>query len=178
MTLYPMLMAPFYQPRPWGGRRMKDLLGKDIPPGPVGESWEVSPHANGLSHVGNGPLEGMSLVELTQRFGAELLGDRVFERYAGSFPLLIKLLDARQNLSLQVHPSPEYAAGRPEVNLKTEGWYVVDADSKKRARLSCIRHLLGLIPYEDVLPDKVDLPPLQVDEGYHRPPISSYKIIP
>ena len=127
MKLYPLKMVPFYQPRPWGGRRMHQVLGKDIPDGPIGESWEVSPHPNGLSHVANGPLEGLSLVELTTRFGADLLGKHVHDRYGSTFPLLIKIIDVHTLASVQVHPNDEQAQALENAPQgKTEAWYLID----------------------------------------------------
>ena len=77
MKLPPLAMRPAFQARPWGGRLMKDLLGKDIPDGLVGESWEVSPHPAGLSRVALGPLEGRTLPDLAVEFGPRLLGERI-----------------------------------------------------------------------------------------------------
>jgi len=127
MTLYPMKMEPFYQERPWGGRRMKDLLGKNIPAGPIGESWEVSPHPGGLSRVANGPLKGRSLPELARLCGRELLGGSVQERYGGAFPLLIKLIDIHALASLQVHPNDQQAMALENYPMgKEEAWYIIE----------------------------------------------------
>jgi mannose-6-phosphate isomerase len=106
---------------------MKDLLGKDIPDGPVGESWEVSPHPNGLSRVANGPLEGSTLPELARDYGARLLGRSAFERYGGAFPLLVKLIDVNALASVQVHPNDEQARRLEGFPFgKAEAWYIVD----------------------------------------------------
>ena len=129
MKLYPLKMRPVFQPRPWGGRLLKDLLDKDIPDGPVGESWEVSTHPNGLSRIANGGLEGRTLQALTREFRARLVGKAAHEKHGGDFPLLVKLLDVHHLASVQVHPSDEQARrleGFP--SGKSEAWYVLGVE--------------------------------------------------
>jgi mannose-6-phosphate isomerase len=119
---------------------MTDRLHKTIPDGPVGESWEVSAHANGLSRAADGPFSGISLAELTKQEGAALLGDGVFERYAGEFPVLVKLIDVNSLASVQVHPDDEQARrleGFPRG--KTEAWYIID-------RTPSAKFFIGLAP--------------------------------
>jgi mannose-6-phosphate isomerase len=135
---YPLLMAPAIQARPWGGSRIRDLLGKEIPPGidgaAVGESWEVSAHPNGLSRVANGPLSGRFLPELHALWG-DLLTGRAGATLPGSaFPLLVKLIEANTLASVQVHPNDEQARtleGYP--NGKSEAWYVIDSGPRAEA---------------------------------------------
>ena len=106
---------------------MKDLLGKDIPDGPVGESWEVSPHPSGLSRVAGGPLEGRTLPELAARFGARLLGEDAYAKYGGVFPLLVKLIDVNALASVQVHPGDRQARELEGFPFgKAEAWYILD----------------------------------------------------
>jgi len=114
----------------WGGRRLADLLGRDLPDGVVAESWEVSGHASEPSVVDRGPLSGRDLPGLVAEYGVSLVGARGTEAAVrGVFPLLVKLLDATHALSVQVHPDNEYAAahslGEPG---KTEMWYVLHAE--------------------------------------------------
>ncbi len=119
---------------------MAERLHKNIPDGPVGESWEVSAHPNGLSRVADGPFAGMSLADLTVRAGAALLGDGVFARYGGEFPVLVKLIDVNSLASVQVHPNDEQASrleGFPRG--KTEAWYIID-------RAPSAHFFLGLAP--------------------------------
>lgn len=119
---------------------MAERLGKKIPDGPVGESWEVSAHPNGVSRVSGGPLDGTPLDELVRRAGAELLGARVHQKYGGGFPLLVKLIDVNSLASVQVHPNDEQAQrleGYPWG--KTEAWYIID-------RTPGARFFLGLVP--------------------------------
>jgi len=124
--LYPLTFRPIFKERVWGGRNLERLYGKNLPVGAViGESWEVSDRPGDVSVVLNGPLAGKDLHWLVDNFHTNLLGDAKLE--AGRFPLLIKLLDARDVLSLQVHPPADKAAelrGDP----KTEMWFVAEAD--------------------------------------------------
>ncbi|HLH55866.1 MAG TPA: type I phosphomannose isomerase catalytic subunit [Verrucomicrobiae bacterium] len=124
-SLYPLLFDPILKERIWGGRRLHELYGKSLPPGkPFGESWEISDRPGDISHVVNGPLAGKDLHWLVEQYGNELLGD--VAPYKGRFPLLVKILDAQEKLSLQVHPPAEKAralGGEP----KTEMWYIAEA---------------------------------------------------
>ena len=123
--LYPIFFHPIFKERIWGGRKLEHLYKKSIPPGKsIGESWEIVDRADESSVVANGPLAGQTLTSLMERYRAELLGDA--KDSDGRFPLLIKILDAREKLSLQVHPPASKAralGGEP----KTEMWYVADA---------------------------------------------------
>src|SRR6202521_3037285 len=107
--------------RIWGGRKLAELFGKKLPSNkPIGESWEIVDRPEAQSVVANGPLAGKTLHELWSQHREEIFGD-VLE--ASRFPLLIKLLDAEENLSLQVHP-PEKIAAKFGGEPKTECWYV------------------------------------------------------
>lgn len=125
MKLYPLVFDPILKERVWGGRRLEQLYRKKLPPNlPVGESWEISDRPGDVSVVANGPLAGTSLHDLIKKFGKELVGDAALLQ--GRFPLLVKILDCEQKLSLQVHPPPGKAAelgGEP----KTELWYIAQA---------------------------------------------------
>ena len=128
--LYPFTFRPIFKERVWGGRELERLYHKPLPTGvPIGESWEISDRPGDTSVVANGPLAGRDLRWLMENHAADLLGDA---RPRGErFPLLLKILDAREKLSLQVHPPPAAASvlnGEP----KTEMWYVAEAaaDSK------------------------------------------------
>ncbi len=127
-------MSPVLAEKPWGGRRLA-AYGKQLPEGKwIGESWEVAdlpveavtavPDAR--SRVAGGPHAGKSLRELIEEFGEDLLGSAA-PTAEGDFPLLVKLLDAREHLSVQLHPDAAYVAEHAEARLKTESWYVVDA---------------------------------------------------
>ena len=123
--LYPFIFKPIFKERVWGGRKLEELYQKALPPGvPIGESWEISDRPGDTSTIANGPLAGRDLHWLMQNHRRELLGEATPQ--AGRFPLLVKVLDAREKLSLQVHPPAQKAAqlgGEP----KTEMWYIADA---------------------------------------------------
>ena len=125
--LYPLTFHPLFKERPWGGRALQTLYGKSLPPGnrPIGESWEISDRPDDESVIANGPLAGRSLRWLMAQHGSELLGATRPAR-DGRFPLLCKILDAREKLSLQVHP-PEHAAGALDGEPKTEMWFIAHA---------------------------------------------------
>lgn len=123
---YPLTFRPIFKARPWGGRNLERLFGKPLPPGvPIGESWEISDRPGDVSVIANGPLAGSDLHRLVEQHRTEVLGEAPLQN--GRFPLLVKILDAQETLSLQVHPPPRLAAalgGEP----KTELWYVAHAE--------------------------------------------------
>lgn len=124
--LYPLRFAPIFRRYLWGGRRLADVLQKQIgPEADYAESWEIVDHGADQSVVTSGPFKGTTLHELVTRRGAELLGP---VHPQPRFPLLFKFLDAQQTLSVQVHPDDARAAllDPPDYG-KTEAWYVVDA---------------------------------------------------
>jgi mannose-6-phosphate isomerase len=122
--LYPLMFEPRFKERVWGGRSLETLYGKRLPPTMrIGESWEISDRPGDESVVANGPLAGRTLRSLMEQHGAEILGDAAAAE-RGRFPLLCKILDARETLSLQVHPPTQAAhLGEP----KTEMWYIAAA---------------------------------------------------
>jgi mannose-6-phosphate isomerase len=123
--LYPLTFHPIFMERVWGGRKLAELYGKRLPADlPIGESWEICDRPGAVSVIANGAHAGKDLHWAVREFGASLLGDASAPN--GRFPLLIKLLDAQEKLSLQVHPPPAKAAelaGEP----KTEVWYIAEA---------------------------------------------------
>ncbi len=124
--LYPLKFKPIYKERIWGGRKIETAFGKKLPEGEkIGESWELSGVDGDVSVVSNGQLKGNSLQELIEIYMGDLVGDKVFDKYGEEFPLLIKLIDAADNLSIQVHPDDKLAAERHHSFGKTEMWYVV-----------------------------------------------------
>ena len=124
-ALYPLTFQPIFKDRVWGGRKLEQLYGKALPPRtPIGESWEITDRPEGVSVITNGPLAGRDLRWLMENHAKELLGDS--QPCAGRFPLLVKILDAQEKLSLQVHP-PAHKAAELHGDPKTEMWYVADA---------------------------------------------------
>jgi mannose-6-phosphate isomerase len=127
--LYPLKFTPIYKEKIWGGSKIKSVLNKDFGSLPnCGESWELSGVEGNISVVSNGYLAGNSLEEIIEVYMGDLVGDRVFETYGNEFPLLIKFIDANDDLSIQVHPDDEMAAERHNSYGKTEMWYVLQAD--------------------------------------------------
>lgn len=120
----PFFLKPVYQDYLWGGDRIPARFQRDLPPGRYAEAWEVSARPEGQSLVVDGPWAGEPFGEVVRANGAALLGRRMA---AGRFPLLIKLIDARETLSVQVHPNNGNAA-RTGGEPKTEMWYVLDAE--------------------------------------------------
>ncbi len=131
--LYPLKFKPVYKDYVWGGRGF-EKLGRKLPDGIVAESWEVSCHRNGVSIVSNGALAGSSLPDMLGLYGRELIGSSLPDRDVEKFPLLVKLIDADKNLSVQVHPGDEYAQAHEDGEYgKNEMWYIISA--KPGARL-------------------------------------------
>lgn len=124
--LYPLTFHPIFKERVWGGRELERLYRKNLPPGrPIGESWEISDRPGDASVIANGPLAGKDLHWLMEHHRAELLGAAT-PATGGRFPLLCKILDAREKLSLQVHP-PAGKAAELKGEPKTEMWFTADA---------------------------------------------------
>lgn len=128
MSLYPLQFKPVFKQTLWGGDKLNNLLQKAAPQA-CGESWEISAVPGNESIVDGGPLAGKTLTELCRTYGAQFLGEKVFAKTGTEFPLLFKFIDAKQDLSLQVHPNDELAKKRHNSFGKTEMWYVVQADA-------------------------------------------------
>lgn len=129
MALYPLKFKTLFKDKLWGGQKIKTVLGKDFGDLPnCGETWEISGVPGNVSVVAEGPLSGQSLNELIDQFGAELLGEMVKERFGSEFPLLVKFIDANDDLSIQVHPDDALAKERHNSFGKTEMWYIFQAD--------------------------------------------------
>ena len=131
--LYPMKFKPSFKERIWGGNRMHHVLNKpSCPMEKCGESWELSAVGGHVSEVANGFLAGNDLQELVEIYMGDLVGEKVYDKYGIEFPLLIKFIDAEDDLSIQVHPDDALARERHSAYGKTEMWYVVDADPGAR----------------------------------------------
>jgi mannose-6-phosphate isomerase len=131
VPLYPLRFEPIFKPAIWGGRRLADMFPGAPAEGPIGEAWILSDHGDDVSVVADGPLKGTTLRELMRDRREELLGPSLVHHEA--FPLLLKVIDARENLSVQVHPDDSLAkslAGVPRG--KTEAWVVLHAEPGSR----------------------------------------------
>jgi mannose-6-phosphate isomerase len=132
ISLYPLRFEPIYQYRPWGGRRLAELLSAPLPgDGPIGEAWVLSDREDHSSLVASGAFKGQTITQLLQQFPEEILG-----KWAGRFPrfpLLLKFLDVHDNLSIQVHPSDQQTKYLPDGERgKTEAWVVLRAGPESR----------------------------------------------
>lgn len=132
MKLYPLTFEPILKERIWGGTKLKTYLNKDISTDITGESWELSTVPNDVSVVNNGFLEGKSVNDLIELYPNDFLGSEVVSRFGTEFPLLFKFIDAKQDLSIQLHPNDELAKKRHNSFGKTEMWYVMQADENAR----------------------------------------------
>lgn len=133
--MYPLQFTPWLRTMVWGGGKIEKFKGipiddaEDASPHRIGESWEISAVPGHVSLVSNGPFTGRDLTDLIHELGPSLVGRKVYERTGDEFPLLIKFIDARSDLSIQVHPDDALAARtHPGMKGKTEMWYVVGAD--------------------------------------------------
>ncbi|MFM8816381.1 MAG: type I phosphomannose isomerase catalytic subunit, partial [Phycisphaerales bacterium] len=129
MSLPPLRFRPILKPRAWGGSGLR-AFGKHVPAGvAVGESWEIAdlapPVEDGVSRVQGGAFDGNFLSAMLETHGKAILGK--MPAVGGRFPLLVKYLDAADNLSVQVHPTAAYAKAHPGAHLKTEAWVVLHA---------------------------------------------------
>ncbi|MES2853490.1 MAG: type I phosphomannose isomerase catalytic subunit [Bacteroidota bacterium] len=132
MKFYPLQFEPILKERIWGGEKLKTLLNKPITSTITGESWELSTVEGDISVVANGEWKGKSLTEIINDSPDEILGTEVHARFGKQFPLLFKYLDAREDLSIQVHPNDELAKKRHNSFGKTEMWYIMQADDDAR----------------------------------------------
>jgi mannose-6-phosphate isomerase len=128
-NLYPFKFTPICKEKIWGGEKLKAILNKKFDKLPnCGESWEISGVENEISVVSNGFLKGNNLEELIEIYMGDLVGDKTYDHFGIEFPLLTKYIDAKDKLSIQVHPNDELALERHGTFGKTEMWYVIQAD--------------------------------------------------
>jgi mannose-6-phosphate isomerase len=128
-SLYPLKFKTIFKDKIWGGHKIETYLHKNIGNLPnCGETWEISGVNSDVSVVDNGELKGQSLAKLLEQFKNELVGKKVYDHFGNIFPLLVKFIDANDDLSVQVHPNDELAKKRHNSFGKTEMWYVIEAD--------------------------------------------------
>ena len=127
---YPIKFIPILKEKIWGGEKLMNLLGKKSDKKNIGESWEVSDVEGNTSIVADGILKGKTLKELISEYKGDLVGEKVYKEFGTKFPLLIKYIDAKTPLSIQLHPNDELAMKRHNSFGKSEMWYVMQADEK------------------------------------------------
>ena len=128
MNIYPIKFNPILKEKIWGGNKLNSVLRKESLKNNIGESWEISDVKENISVVSNRGYQGLNLKELIEQHKADLLGTKNFEKYGYNFPLLIKFLDAKTDLSVQVHPDDKMAKKHHKSYGKTEMWYIMDND--------------------------------------------------
>lgn len=127
--LYPLKFKNILKERIWGGNKLAEVLGKKKSKNGIGESWELSGVEGDISVIANGFLQGNNLEEIIEIYMGDLVGDKVYDQFGLQFPLLIKFIDANDDLSIQVHPNDALAAERHNSYGKTEMWYVLEANA-------------------------------------------------
>ena len=132
MLFYPLLFKPIFKERIWGGIKLKEVLNKSFDGSQIGESWELSTVENDISVVVNGAFEGLNLNQLIEKYPTEVLGIKSIQYFGNNFPLLFKFIDAKEDLSIQVHPDDALAKERHNSFGKTEMWFVMQADDNAR----------------------------------------------
>lgn len=163
MKGYPLRFVPIYKERIWGGRRLESCFGRNLPgTSPIGESWEITDRPEGISVVADGPWAGRTLRQLLEEDGEGILGSAPLR--SGRFPLLVKILDAREVLSLQVHP-PAGVAGALGGESKTEMWYFTATEPGSEI-------LVGLRPGTTRSEFERRIGEGSVAECFHRIPVS------
>lgn len=120
--------TPILKEKVWGGEKLTTILRKNSIKTTIGESWEISDVENDTSIVANGALKGKSLKELIATYKSALVGEKIYQHFGEKFPLLIKFIDAKKALSIQLHPNDTLAQERHNSFGKTEMWYVMQAD--------------------------------------------------
>lgn len=132
MKFYPLTFLPILKDRIWGGTKLKTYLNKPIVSETTGESWEISTVPGDISVIATGFLKGKNINEIIDLYPEAILGKSVLERFGKQFPLLFKFIDAREDLSIQLHPNDDLAKARHNSFGKTEMWYVMQADADAR----------------------------------------------
>ena len=164
ISLYPLKFKPIYKEKIWGGNRLATLLHKQPqPPQLCGESWEISGVQDNVSEVSNGFLEGNTIEELIEVYMGDLVGEKVYEKFGLEFPLLIKLIDANDILSIQVHPDDALARKKHHAYGKTEMWYIVEAEPGSEL-IAGFKNPVSPSEFAQHFENKTFLPLLQVEK--------------
>ena len=164
MSIHQFLkFQPILKEKIWGGEKLAQLLNKNSDKTNVGESWELSDVENDTSIVANGALKGRNLKELIADFKGDLVGGKIYKHFGEKFPLLIKFIDAKEALSIQLHPNDALAKERHNSFGKTEMWYVMQADEKANLIVGFQKEVTAQ-EYVKNLENKTLLDILNVDE--------------
>jgi mannose-6-phosphate isomerase len=171
--LYPLKFEPILKEKVWGGSALAERYNKKTDSRSVGESWELSAVQGDLSVVSNGYLAGNNIEELIEVYMGDLTGDMVYDKFGNEFPLLIKLIEARQDLSIQVHPDDNLAKTRHQAYGKTEMWYILESDKGARIYSGFRKGVTKLIYQEAVksgkVPDLLNAEPAEPGDAFFTP---------
>ncbi|TRO67542.1 mannose-6-phosphate isomerase [Christiangramia sabulilitoris] len=139
--MYPIKFKPILQEKIWGGNKLREILSKETDKTNIGESWEISGVQGNISVVENGAENGKTLVDLIKEYKGLLMGNKIYSDFGNDFPLLIKFIDAKTDLSVQLHPDDELAEKRHNSFGKTEMWYVMQADKGSKLNIGFKRNV-------------------------------------
>jgi len=153
MINYPLKFKPILKQKIWGGNKLVNKLHKKSPLKNIGESWEISDVGQDISIVSNGKLKGKTLKDLLKVYKSALIGDINYRTFKDKFPLLIKFIDAEQDLSVQVHPNNELAKKRHNSFGKNEMWYIMEAEKEAQLVLGFSKEI-NVKQYKNLLKNK------------------------
>ena len=154
--LYPIKFTPQSKDRIWGGNSLKTKYGKPFKNEKIGESWEISSVPNSISRVSNGFLKGKGLDELLKTYKSRLVGKYIYKKHKIKFPILVKLIDAKDKLSIQTHPDDKISKIRHSSTGKTEFWYVMDSKKNSQIVLGFKKGITKKIYKKHVLKGTID----------------------
>ncbi len=135
MPDYPIKFTPLLKEKVWGGNKLEKILHKNGGGRSIGESWEISGLQGETTVISNGKHRGKDLTELVKEYREELVGQKVYKKFGNNFPLLVKFIDAKTELSVQLHPNDKLAKERHNSFGKTEMWYILQADEGSRINI-------------------------------------------
>ena len=172
--LYPLKFKAQYQEKIWGGQKIKTILHKNFSPlSNCGESWEISGMPDNSSEISNGFLAGNTLNEIVEVYMGDLVGEKVFDMFGNEFPLLIKFIDAKDDLSIQVHPDDDYARKHHLASGKTEMWYIIETEKNTKVNVG-FKEQLNLTDLEkhiqnNTLENVLNFIPIQKGDAFYIP---------
>ncbi len=171
--MYPLKFVPIQKEKIWGGKKLKTVLNKQSQYARTGESWELSALPEDVSVVSEGALKGQQLTELIADYKHKLLGKSVYEKFGNDFPLLIKFIDAADDLSVQVHPDDKTAQKKYKKNGKNECWYIIDHDKDAELIIGlkedCKKDVFEQAIKENTLTEKLNSLKVQKGDVYFIP---------
>jgi len=154
--LYPIKFTPQSKYRIWGGNSLKTKYGKPFKNDKIGESWEISSVPNSISRVSNGFLKGKGLDELIKTYKSRLVGEYIYKKHNIKFPILVKLIDAKDKLSIQTHPDDKISKIKHSSTGKTEFWYIMDSKKNSQIVLGFKKGITKKIYKKHVLKGTID----------------------